>query len=92
MKFSILQTSQYKRELKRAVKRGCDISLLKTVVALLAEGIPLATKYRDHALTGKFSGFRECHVTPNWLLVYLIDNGRLVLTLTRTGSHSDLFG
>jgi len=92
MKYAVLQTSLFKRELKRAAKRGCDMDLLKAVVAVLAEGKPLAQKHRDHALSGTFSGFRECHITPDWLLVYLVDNGQLVLTLTRTGSHSDLFG
>jgi mRNA interferase YafQ len=92
MTYTVLQTSHFKRELKRAAKRGCDMGLLKAVVALLAEGKPLAEKHRDHALSGTFSGFRECHITPDWLLVYLVDNGQLVLTLTRTGSHSDLFG
>ena len=91
MKYTVLQTSHFKRELKRAAKRGCDIGLLKSIVVLLAEGKPLAEKHRDHALSGKFSGFRECHITPDWLLVYMVDNGQLVLTLTRTGSHSDLF-
>jgi mRNA interferase YafQ len=92
MKYQVLQTARFKRELKRTAKRGCDLGLLKAVVALLAEGQPIPEKHRDHALAGKFSGFRECHITPDWLLVCLIDNGQLVLTLTRTGSHSDLFG
>jgi mRNA interferase YafQ len=92
MKYRVLQTSQYKRELKRAVRRGRDICLVKRVVADLAEGRLLAAKHRDHALSGSFAGFRECHIAPDWLLVYALDSGRLILTLTRTGSHSDLFG
>lgn len=92
MKYTVLQTSLFKRELKRAAKRGCDIDLLKSLVVILAEGKQLAAKHRDHSLSGKFSGFRECHITPDWLLIYLVDNGQLVLILTRTGSHSDLFG
>jgi mRNA interferase YafQ len=92
MKYQVLQTSHFKRELKRTAKRGCDMGWLKSMIALLAEGQPIPEKHRDHALAGKLSGFRECHITPDWLLVYLIDNDQLVLTLTRTGSHSDLFG
>ena len=92
MKYAVLQTSHFKRDLKRAAKRGCDMSLLKAVVAVLADGTPLAEKHRDHALSGTFSGSRECHITPDWLLVYMVDNAQLVLILTRTGSHSDLFG
>ena len=91
MKYTVTQTSQYKRDLKRAVRRGCEISLIKAVVMQLADGEPLSARHRDHALAGRFVGFRECHITPDWLLVYLIENNRLILTLTRTGSHSDLF-
>jgi len=95
MKYAVAQTSQFKRELKRAVRRGCDLAAIRDVVHQLADGIPLPPRHRDHALTGNFAGFRECHVTPDWLLVYLIDGKTLTLTLTltltRTGSHSDLF-
>lgn len=91
MKYAVTQTSQYERDLKRAVRRGCDISLIKSVVMQLADGEPLSARHLDHALAGRFTGFRECHITPDWLLVYLIDNNSMVLTLTRTGSHSDLF-
>lgn len=91
MKYAVAQTSQYKRELKRAVRRGCDLNAIKAVVRQLADGEALSPRHRDHALTGRFSGFRECHITPDWLLVYLIEGKTLTLTLTRTGSHSDLF-
>ncbi len=91
MKYAITQTSQYKRDLKRTVRRGYDLALIKAVVTQLASGQQLSAKHRDHALSGQYTGFRECHVTPDWLLVYLIDHNRLVLILTRTGSHSDLF-
>ncbi len=66
MKYTVLQTSHFKRELKRAAKRGCDIGLLKSIVVILSEGKTLAEKHRDHALSGKFSGFRECHITTDW--------------------------
>lgn len=75
-----------------AIKRGMDIKLLENVIATLAMGLPLPEKNRDHALTGDWAGHRECHVLPDWLLVYRLDDGALVLTLSRTGSHSDLFG
>ena len=91
MKYVVAQTSLYKRELKRAVRRGCDLNAIKAVVHQLAEGQLLPSRHRDHALSGNFAGFRECHITPDWLLVYLIEDKTLTLTLTRTGSHSDLF-
>ena len=73
------------------VKRGLDASLLDAVIDSLAKGETLDEKYRDHALTGNFVGFRECHVKPDWLLIYLIEDDILTLTLVNTGSHSDLF-
>ncbi len=91
MKYAVTQTAQYKRDLKRAVRRGCDVALIKAVVLQLANGQPLSARCRDHALSGRYAGFRECHIAPDWLLVYLVENSTLVLTLTRTGSHSDLF-
>ena len=77
---------------KLAMKRGQDIELLERVIADLAMGIPLPEKSRDHALSGNWVGHRECHVLPDWLLIYRIDGDVLVLTLSRTGSYSDLFG
>ena len=72
-------------------KRGLDISLLDEVVDLLRQGRQLEERYRDHGLTGDLAGFRECHIKPDWLLIYLIENDILTLTLIDTGSHSDLF-
>ena len=72
-------------------KRGMDISALDDVIDTLRQGIPLDKKYRDHALSGNYEGFRECHIKPDWLLVYLIEYDILTLTLVDTGSHSDLF-
>ena len=72
-------------------KRGLDVTLLDDVVDLLRQGKQLDEKYRDHALVGNFAGFRECHIKPDWLLVYLIENDVLTLTLVDTGSHSDIF-
>lgn len=72
--------------------RGLDMVLLECVIADLAMGIPLLEKNKDHALSGNRAGHRKCHVLPDWLLIYRIDNDVLVLTLFRTGTHSDLFG
>ena len=73
-------------------KRGLNIRLLDDVVDKLRQGKKLDDKYQDHGLSGDYSGFRECHIRPDWLLVYLIDDDILVLTLVDTGSHSDIFG
>lgn len=91
-KYTVKPTTQFKKDYKLAMKRGLDIKLLECVIADLAMGIPLLEKNRDHALSGNWVGHRECHVLPDWLLIYCIDNDVLVLTLSRTGSHSDLFG
>ena len=72
-------------------KRGLNISLLDEVVDLLRQGRQLEERYRDHGLTGDLAGFRECHIKPDWLLIYLIENDILTLTLINTGSHSALF-
>lgn len=83
--------STFKKDYKKIVKRGYDVRLLETVIGLLAEQKPLPEKYRDHNLIGNYSGCRECHITSDWLLIYEINEDELVLYLTRTGSHSDLF-
>ena len=75
-----------------ALKRHMDIALLDDIIRILSRGEPLPEKNRDHALTGDWVGHRECHILPDWLLVYRIENDVLVLTLARTGTHSDLFG
>ena len=90
-KYGIVLTSMFKKDLKLAKKRGYDLSLLNKVVDTLAMGKPLAEKYKDHNLVGNFTGCRECHITPDWLLIYEISNSELILYLTRTGTHSDLF-
>lgn len=91
IKYEIQRTSQFKKDYKLAVKRGCDINKLQKVVMILASGETLPEEYRDHPLRGNYSGYRECHIEPDWLLVYKITENVLVLTLYRTGSHSDLF-
>ena len=91
MKYTLKPTSQFKKDLKLMKKRGNDLTLLEEVLSLLADGKPLAEKYRNHILTGDFVGCSECHIKPDWLLVYEYDEEILYLYLLRTGSHSDLF-
>lgn len=87
----LVLTAQFKKDLKRIRKRGVDFALLDKVLDYLQREESLPMKYRDHALTGDYTGFRECHIQPDWLLIYAIDKGQLILTASRTGSHSDLF-
>ena len=89
-KYLVKVTSQFKKDYKLAVKRGLKISLLDEVITMLSQGESLPEKYGDHALIGNWFGHRECHILPDWLLIYRIENNVLVLTLSRTGSHSDL--
>lgn len=89
--YEVKFTTTFKKSYKLMKKRGLDISLLDNVVDKLRQGILLEEKYRDHALSGNYEGFRECHIKPDWLLIYLIENDILTLTLVDTGSHSDLF-
>ena len=85
------QTTQFKKDLKRIKKRGLPISEIDAVIQSLRKREPLAPKYRDHELIGNYAGFRECHIQPDWLLIYAINGDNLILTASRTGSHSDLF-
>ena len=91
-KYTVKPTSQFKKDYKLAMKRGLKIKLLEDVVAALAMGEPLPDKNKDNALTGDWIRHRECHIQPAWLLVYRIEGDVLVLTLARTGTHSNLFG
>ncbi|MEG0338836.1 MAG: type II toxin-antitoxin system YafQ family toxin [Oscillospiraceae bacterium] len=83
--------ASFKNDFKRIVKRGYNILLIEEVITLLANEQPLPPKNKDHKLNGDYEGFRECHITPDWLLVYTINTTELILKLTRTGTHSDLF-
>ena len=91
-KYTIKHTSQFKKDYKLAKRRGLNLSLLKKIISQLANGVQLDEKYRDHDLSGDWKGHRECHIQPDWLLVYRIEDDVLILTLSRTGTHSDLFG
>ena len=86
---AIFQTSQFKKDFKRINKRGRDLSKFKEVVSIIAEGESLEVRHRDHALSGNWSGSRDCHIEPDWILIYRVDGENLFLE--RTGSHSDLF-
>jgi mRNA interferase YafQ len=87
----IVPSNQFRKDLKLARKRGMKLELLQAVVDTLAKEQPLDARYRDHSLAGDYRGFRECHIEPDWLLVYRIDQGELELFLFRTGTHADLF-
>lgn len=91
MKYEVKPTNQFRKDVRLAHKRGYDIALLTDVIKKLANGETLDAKYRDHQLSGNYGSFRECHIQPDWLLIYGIDNNELILFLSRTGTHSDLF-
>lgn len=89
--YRIRPSIKFQKDLRRVQKRGYDISLLTNVLTILASGEPLPAKYKDHSLSRNYKGCRECHITPDWLLIYEILKDDLILYLTRTGTHSDLF-
>ncbi len=84
-------STKFKKDYKTMIKRGYNPQLLESVLNILCNEQPLPSKYKDHSLYGNFEGHRECHITSDWLLIYKIEHDILTLTLTRTGSHSDLF-
>lgn len=90
-KYNVKYTNKFSKDLKLMKKRGYNISLLKEIVEILADGKKLPEKNRDHNLVEEYKGYRECHITPDWLLIYKIVEDELILLLTNTGSHSDLF-
>ena len=91
MKYRVERTNRFVKGLKRCMKRGYDENLLKEVIKMLANGQQLPAKYNDHKLKGEYKDFRECHIESDWLLIYKIEENKLILTLTQTGTHSDLF-
>ena len=90
--YTVKPTIKFAKDLKHTEKRGYKIVLLTEVIKKLAAGKKLEEKYQDHPLKGNYHGCRECHITPDWLLIYKIAKAKLILYLTRTGTHSDLFG
>lgn len=88
---TIRYQTAFKKDYKRIKKRGYDTRLLEKVIGILAEGKLLPPEYKDHDLSGDYKGCRECHISPDWLLVYEVVEEELLLYLTRTGTHSDLF-
>jgi len=90
MQYEIVQTARFRKELKQIVRRGYNLQLMDEVVEKLAARTSLDKKHRDHALSGRWSGYRECHITSDWLLIYQIFDDVLVLSLSRTGTHADL--
>ena len=91
MKYKVKPSNKFKKDLKLMQKRGYDIEKIRFVINELAKGNTLPEKYNDHQLTGFYRDKRECHILPDWLLIYKIKNDELILYLIRTGSHSDLF-
>lgn len=90
--YKIVYTNRMKKDVRLMKKRGKDIRKLVTVLSLLANGNPLPVQYKDHSLSGNLRDFRECHIEPDWLLMYQIHEDMLILSATATGSHADLFG
>ena len=90
-KLTLKQTSAFRKDLRRMLKRGADMGPLDDVVTMLLAREPLPAKYKDHPLTGNWAGYRDCHIEPDWILIYRIEEDQLVLLATRTGSHADLF-
>ena len=86
-----MTSSRYKKGYKKMAKRGLDVKLLDNIIFKISHGEELDRKYKDHILKGKFRGFHECHIQPDWLLIYKIQDDMLILTLIDTGSHADLF-
>ena len=91
VKYTVKPTNKFRKDYKLLTKRNLDMSLLDKIIAKLAHGTPLPASNRDHALIGNYAGHRGCHIQPDWILIYRIDGDVLVLSLTRAGSHSDLF-
>lgn len=89
--YTIKSTTKFQKDLKLIQKRGYNLSLLTDVIKIIANGKSLPEQYKDHQLKGNYKNCRECHITPDWLLIYEISNDELILYLTRTGTHSDLF-
>lgn len=88
---TIRYETSFKKDYKRAKRRGYDLYLIEEVIRLLVQQEPLPERYKEHSLIGNYASYRECHITPDWLLIYKIKDNELILVLSRTGTHSDLF-
>ncbi len=91
IKLAIKWTTQFKKDYKNAIKRNLNIELLDDIIRTLQKGDTLDSKFKDHPLSGNWQSYRECHIQPEWLLIYKIESNELILILSRTGLHSDLF-
>lgn len=91
IRYKLEYGGKFVKDLKLAKRRGLDLAQLKTVTDMLQEGTPLPDKYRDHVLTGNYRGYRECHINPDWFLIYSRKETVRIVSLYRTGTHSDLF-
>ncbi len=91
MKYTVKPSMKFQKDLKRINKRGYNLELITEVIKIIASGDELPANYRDHSLSGSYAKCRECHITPDWLLIYELTERDLILYLTRTGTHSDLF-
>ncbi|MBN2285494.1 MAG: type II toxin-antitoxin system YafQ family toxin [Tissierellales bacterium] len=91
MKYTIKPSAKFQKDLKRINKRGYNLELLTEVIKIIASGEELPAKYKDHHLAGNYTKCKACHITPDWLLIYELTESDLILYLTRTGTHSDLF-
>lgn len=91
MKYEIQPTNKFKKDLRLCKSRGYHINLITEIIKKLSNAEQLEEKYKDHELSGNWSGYRECHIQPDWLLIYKMDGKEMILYLTRTGTHSDLF-
>ena len=91
IKYELDFTSKFKKDVKLLKKQGKNIEKLYEIINILASGEELDAKYRDHNLIGNYKGYRECHIEPDWLLIYKVMENILILTLSRTGTHSELF-
>lgn len=91
MKYGVKYTSRFKKDYKRLKKRGWNIDKLLDVIDILKEGRELPPEYKDHPLHGDYEGHRDCHIEPDWILIYFKSESTLVLSMTRTGTHSDVF-
>lgn len=89
--FELKTTSAFRKDFKKLRKRGTNLNKLDFVITKLLNGEVLEERFKDHALIGNYIGFRECHIEPDFLLIYCVDNNKLILTAVRVGSHSDLF-